>query len=111
MMDNTVSSGPSRVYRYQTVTIHPPDENGAREVWGEYEERCGGRVFETDGIIGWLYLIPDQSPAHSASSAWVWLNEAGHPTKVFHCFAGIDTLSPWLDTLAPIVTWAKEART
>lgn len=109
MTNDVEPSEPSPTYRYRTITIHPPDDNGAREVWGEYEERHGGRVFETDGIIGWLYLVPDHTPVHNGTLTWVWMNEAGHPLCVFP--EQNKCLYPWLARLAPTVTWAKEART
>ena len=117
MMDNTTSSGDSRFYRYKTITVHPPDDNGAREVWGEYEEVHGGKVFETDGIIGWLYHILDHVESSDIGySSFVWLNEAGHPTHTFRCYpdgtpSQSSQLTAWLSTLAPIVTWAKEMKT
>ena len=88
-------------YPYQSITIHPPDENGAREVWAEYEEIHGGKTFDSDGIIGWLYSMGNPNP-------WIWMNEAGHPCTIFPY---TDDLRVWLSTRAPTVTWAEEART
>jgi hypothetical protein len=106
---------PLSKHRYQTVTVHPPDENGACEVWGEYQEECGGRTFDSDGIIGWLYRMPVQVPAIyedlTTPIIWVWLNEAGHPTHVFQTSCGQNTLLDYLVTLAPVIKWADEMKT
>lgn len=86
---------------YSSISIHPADENGAQEVWATWEEDGGNMgVFDSDGIIGWLYRVDD---------IWVWMNEAGHPTRVF--VDGEPDLSEWLLSLSPCVTWATEMRT
>lgn len=92
---------------YQSITIHPSGEDadlGAYEVWGDYVEEYKGRTFDTDGIIGWLYYVPN----NEGKSTWVWMNEAGHPTRVLGDYD--HQLMAWLYTKSPIVNWAKEAR-
>lgn len=86
---------------YQSITIHPADKNGACEVWAEWIEDMDG--LDTDGIIGWLYNV---------SGVWVWLNEAGHPTRVFSdAITTSLNLHAWLLLLSPNVIWATKART
>lgn len=97
-----MSKGP-----YQTISIHPAiteDDSPSidrYEVWATWEEGGNMGVFDSDGIIGWLY------PVGERATIWVWMNEAGHPTWVFT--EGAD-LQKHLETLAPVVIWAKEAR-
>ena len=94
---------------YSSISIHPSaiedDLSSVHcyEVWATWEEDGGNiGVFDLDGIIGWLYPVEDKE------TTWVWMNEAGHPTKVF--MEGTILMS-WLKTLAPSVIWATEART
>jgi hypothetical protein len=77
---------------YTHIVIHPLNEDGANEVWASYTETHPNMgTFETDGIIGWLYPISDH---------WVWMNEAGHPTRIFSTCPEAIT---WLYSLCPSV--------
>lgn len=85
--------------RYSHLTVQPPDEDGAIEVWGQNVVSCPGLgTFDSDGIIGYLYHVG----AH-----WVFINEIGHPTMVF---SSMDELTGWLQGLAPSIDWAETYR-
>lgn len=85
--------------RYTHLTVQPADDNGACEVWGQFEVSYPGLgTFDSDGIIGYLYHLR----AH-----WVWINEVGHPTMVF---SSADELAGWLQALAPSIDWAETYR-
>lgn len=84
---------------FNHITIQPADDNGACEVWGQYEASYPGLgTFDTDGIYGHLYHI---------GSFWVFLNEQGHPTMVF---SSVEELAGWLQSKAPSLDWAETYR-
>lgn len=92
-------------HTYLSITISPPNDDLAMEVWATWEEhskRMG--TFDANGIIGYLYRVPmtEDPQVHM----WVWLNEHGHPTRVF----GSDEAIPaWLATqCSGPVTWGTE---
>lgn len=76
--------------KIDAVSEHIP---GHREVWGSYVEKNGGKEFETDGVIGFLYEVSEGS---------VWLNELGYPTKIFLSQGAINT---YLETLSDKINW------
>ncbi len=85
--------------RYTHLTVQPPDDNGAHEVWSQFVVTCPGMgTFDSDGIIGYLYHV---------GSHWVFINEVGHPTMVF---AVMEELTGWLQSLAPSIDWAETYR-
>lgn len=80
---------------YTHLTIQPPNEDGACEIWAQYTVTCSKLgVFDTDGVIAFLYHV---------GPYWVWLNEAGHPTMVF---SSAEELDGWLQHLSPSIDWA-----
>ena len=90
---------------YLSITISPPNDDLAMEVWATWEEhskRMG--TFDADGIIGYLYRIAD--PDTPSPPVWVWLNDHGHPTKTFFTDSSLQT---WLDqqSITP-VKWGTE---
>lgn len=99
-----MSKGP-----YQSISIHPAiteDDSPSidrYEVWETHEEVLKGKSFDSDGVMAWLYPIDN-----GGATSWVWMNEAGHPTRIFT--EGAD-LQRYLESLAPIVTWVSTART
>lgn len=74
---------------YTSILIQPPDEYGACEVWGSQVTVVPGLgEFDGDGIIGFIYCL---------SPYWVFLNDHGHPRRVFN---SIETLNGWLTELS-----------
>lgn len=85
---------------YTHITIQPPNEDGALEVWGAYEVTAPVLgTFDSDGIIGFLYRM--------RNDRWVYLNEAGHPTEVFD---NQQDLIGWLQSKCPSIDWAETYR-
>lgn len=87
---------------YSHLTVQPPNEDGACEVWGAFDVTLKGMgSFASDGIIGYLYKV-GISPVR-----WVWINEAGHPTLVMD---SNEEVAGWLQSLSPSIDWAETYR-
>lgn len=90
---------------YTTLTVcpSPPVEDNSHlnrwELWAEHTEihpKMG--PFEADGIIGWL---------HDLKTAWVFVNECGHPTMAF---LTREDMVGWLQSGSENLRWVEEPR-